>query len=241
MSDVDQELEQLKNALRRNALTAPQRAGLERRLAPLLEPGGGGGVRGPSAKTIWIGVGALGSIAVLLGSLLWTSTHDVRSNRVAPAIPADEGEALEPPEIVETGLSTHVEGPTPIAPEVVAPEAIAPEANAPAAIVGTEERNPQRRSPSLARVDPRAEHALLREARATLEATPARALELTEQHRVGFPRGVLTQEREMIAIEALERLGRTRAASRRAASFVSQWPTSPYVLRLRELGLLEGR
>jgi hypothetical protein len=73
---------------------------------------------------------------------------------------------------------------------------------------------------------------LLERARGALASSPARALALTEQHRTRFPSGVLAQEREVIAIEALKRLGRTDEAARRAADFARRYPGSAYRKKL---------
>lgn len=73
---------------------------------------------------------------------------------------------------------------------------------------------------------------LLERARAALASTPARALALTEQVRTRFPAGVLAQEREVIAIEALKRLGRSDEAARRAADFARRYPGSAYRKKL---------
>jgi hypothetical protein len=79
---------------------------------------------------------------------------------------------------------------------------------------------------------PPGETALLRDARLALNGEPARALALTEQHRRDYPSGGFTQEREVIAITALARLGRTSEARSRADRFRSAYPTSPYIERI---------
>jgi outer membrane protein assembly factor BamD (BamD/ComL family) len=72
----------------------------------------------------------------------------------------------------------------------------------------------------------------LRDARLALNSDPARALALTEQHRREYPNGGFSQEREVIAITALARLGRTSEARSRADRFRSAHPTSPYIERV---------
>jgi hypothetical protein len=64
----------------------------------------------------------------------------------------------------------------------------------------------------------------LDQARQSLSTNPARALALTEEHRRRFPRGALAQEREVIAIDALGRLGRGGEADRRSKAFGAQNP-----------------
>jgi len=73
-----------------------------------------------------------------------------------------------------------------------------------------------------------AEASLLEQARSALGASPARALSLTQQHAQQFPRGLLAQEREVIAISALRRLGRTTEADARAARFDARYPHSAH-------------
>jgi hypothetical protein len=73
---------------------------------------------------------------------------------------------------------------------------------------------------------------LLRSARAALPSTPARALELTVEHERLYRSGMLVQEREAIAIEALMRLGRRSEATARADRFLARFPASPYRARI---------
>jgi hypothetical protein len=80
------------------------------------------------------------------------------------------------------------------------------------------------------------EAALLEQARHALRSDPARALSLTEQHQLRFPNGALKQEREVIAIEALRRLGRSDQSSERARLFQNQYPDSAH-RRAVETGL----
>ncbi|HEU4578028.1 MAG TPA: hypothetical protein VFS67_07225 [Polyangiaceae bacterium] len=77
------------------------------------------------------------------------------------------------------------------------------------------------------------ESALLQRAQSALASDPARALALTEQHRRGFPRGALSEEREAIAIQALRRLGREPEARARAARFETKYPNSVHRSRVQ--------
>jgi hypothetical protein len=83
-----------------------------------------------------------------------------------------------------------------------------------------------------ARADAARETALLEQARAALQSRPAEALALTRRHQARFPQGALAQEREVIAIEALERLGRKAAANARAAEFERRYRDSVHQPRL---------
>jgi hypothetical protein len=59
------------------------------------------------------------------------------------------------------------------------------------------------------------------------------ALEKLDALSGQFPGGVLAQEREVLAIEALARAGQHAEASARAASFLKTYPTSPHATKLR--------
>ncbi len=72
------------------------------------------------------------------------------------------------------------------------------------------------------------EVALLDLARSALGTDPRRALWLTQEHIRRFPHGALVQEREVIAIEALSRLGQTDAARSRGNEFERRYPGSAH-------------
>ncbi len=82
------------------------------------------------------------------------------------------------------------------------------------------------------------ESALLRQARAQLQAGDANAAQASLD-RLGseFPAGVLGQEREVLAIAVLSAEGQVRRAQRRARAFVKAHPQSPHSATLH--GLLE--
>jgi hypothetical protein len=79
------------------------------------------------------------------------------------------------------------------------------------------------------------EGALLLRARRQLVSDPSSALALTEEAARRFPDGALAPEREVLAIEALARLGRLPAARARFASFRAVYPQSPHLARLESL------
>jgi hypothetical protein len=83
--------------------------------------------------------------------------------------------------------------------------------------------------------DPVAELALLERAQHVLRSDPAAALALAEQHRTQFSRGTLAQEREVLAVEALLRLGRRSAAGQRARAFERRYPESSHLVRVHDL------
>jgi hypothetical protein len=80
-----------------------------------------------------------------------------------------------------------------------------------------------------------AELALLRQARAALGSNPSRALALCADHARMFSGGVLGQEREVIAIEALLRAGRAAEARERGRRFGESFPGSAHARRVASL------
>jgi hypothetical protein len=70
------------------------------------------------------------------------------------------------------------------------------------------------------------EATLLDQARVALKTDPKRALDLANEHRRRYPHGVLSEEREVIAMQAMKRLGMTDAARSRANDFRSKHPES---------------
>jgi len=80
-----------------------------------------------------------------------------------------------------------------------------------------------------------AEAKLLSTARSFLDDSPALSLAVTEQHRLRYPIGQLSAEREFVAIEALLRLGRRQEAERRAAPLLAAGQDGLYTRRLRRL------
>jgi|GEM_PF-1727945 len=76
------------------------------------------------------------------------------------------------------------------------------------------------------------EESLLRRAHAAISSNPREAVALTVEHARQFPSGVLAQEREVIAVEALSRLGRAGEARARAAALYATYPDSAYRQRV---------
>jgi hypothetical protein len=77
------------------------------------------------------------------------------------------------------------------------------------------------------------ELALLRDAQDKLERSPQRALALLDQHASEHPSGNFALERESLAIDALRKLGRERAARERAQRFVESFPNAPQARSMR--------
>jgi len=81
----------------------------------------------------------------------------------------------------------------------------------------------------------REEALLVRNAERLLGTDPVGALRLTEERRRKFPGGGLDQEAEVVAIDALLRLGRREAALTRARAFEASHPGSLHTRRIRRL------
>ena len=90
-----------------------------------------------------------------------------------------------------------------------------------------------RRSPSQTR-DPIAELALLDAAQHALRDEPEQALARAEEHAARYPHGEFEQEREVLAIEALLRMGHDDAAAQRARRFIARYPESSYRVRVEQ-------
>jgi hypothetical protein len=85
------------------------------------------------------------------------------------------------------------------------------------------------------------EVALLGRARAALTSDPAEALLLTREGQRDFPRGVLGEEREAIAVLALVRLGQRAEGAARGQEFLTRYPNGPFTERVRlALGTLSA-
>ena len=81
-----------------------------------------------------------------------------------------------------------------------------------------------------------AEQALIDTARAALSrGRGGDALRATEEHAAKFPRGRLSQERELLAIQALSLSGRRRDAEVRGERFKAAFPRSLYRSAIDEL------
>lgn len=79
------------------------------------------------------------------------------------------------------------------------------------------------------------ETSLLRSARHALATAPNRTLSLTDEHLRRYPHGMLDQEREALAIEALVNLGRISEARARAQTFERAYPDSPHRARIQHV------
>jgi hypothetical protein len=173
--------------------------------------------RGAAAKSLWsplVQKIAIGLASFALGGGVGAAVQaslasaPVAVHAAAPAAPATEP-ARQPAVTAPPDIPTVAIGDLPAAPPSARPRAAAPSAAASAAAGLADERR------------------LLDGARAALSrGEPSQALGPLDEHTRRFPHGVLTEEREALAIQALARSGRTTEAADRAARFEKTYPTS---------------
>jgi hypothetical protein len=133
--------------------------------------------------------------------------------------------SIRPPRPAPATTPPPVAAPSP-APAVAAPSE--PSSVAPSTPTASPAPMP-RRDESLA-----AEAALLMRAHRGLEGDPARSLALVEAH-ADFTHPTLAEERELIAVLALERLGRRDEARARGDALIARWPSGAAAQRVRGL------
>jgi hypothetical protein len=213
-SGAPDELRALFDAGTRDLPSDAQLSRLSARLGPLLGPTGAPNGGGASSGGSVAGIGKLAAVvAVLAGGAVLVAklTQEVPTN-VPDARPLPAKQGAPSPE-------TPTPAPTPVAP-------LASEAEPrPSTDPVPAEHSTAKREP---RSNAEAEVELLERARAALAGNPSRALALTTEHKLRFPGGALAQEREVIAIEALRKLGRTEQATLRADEFAKNYPGSAH-------------
>jgi hypothetical protein len=158
---------------------------------------------GAAAKALGVGVAV---VALVGGAWLLTRPDPVTA-------PSDSPPAAQAPAVSRSEPAATPNEPTPL-PSAV--ESAAPPAKGQAPEGGRSHAS----GPS--------ESALLAQAQAALRSNPQRALALTREHKRRFPSGALAQEREVIAIEALNRIGDGDAARKRAKEFETSYPGSAH-------------
>ncbi len=185
----------------------------------------------PAVRPRWVAwvAGGVGTAAVA-----WFATREPSSEpspappaapevspSVAPAPPAPELQApsVTPPERAE--------------PSRVEPSSAEPSRAEPPRAAAPPTKSTARRAPARGHATAEAEAKLLERARAALSVRPSEALALTEEHARRFARGALREEREVVAIQALRKLGKSSAAAERAARFEQRYPESVHLEKIR--------
>ena len=205
------ELRHLLRSARQDVGTDAEVARLAARLGPLLGAGAVASVGGGAAVSYSATKLAAVALALLAaaGGTVWLAT---RPSAPPPHVPA-------PPRVAV---------PVEVAPPVALPSVVAAPVAPSAATSAT--------ATATARLDKPAqlsEAELLEQARAALKSDPSRALQRANEHARRFPRGALVQEREVLAIQALRRLGRDAEAERRAEAFAKAFPGSAFQRQMK--------
>jgi hypothetical protein len=183
---------------------------------------GGAAVKVATGKALG-GVTAmkLTAASLAVGASLWFGQGAMQTAR---PVPAQTPSASQPP-------AAEPEAPQPS----IAPLATQAPQLAPSPIQAREKpRAPERLRTQLKRVPAPDELALIRDAQAARQ-TPVQALQLLAQHRKYYPDGLLSQEREILAVEALLASGQRARAETQARAFVRAYPGSVHLVRLRSM------
>ncbi len=173
---------------------------------------------GPHLATTRSSYTKLGGIGLLVAGALLVTWQTTRR----PAAPS----GVTPAASVEAPRSAAV-APTATTPQAISVNELpsAAPSSAPSASTTNEPRR-SRPAPSVS------ELALVQRAEAALASDPRRALDIAGEHARVFPSGEFLQEREVIAVDALSRLGRKDQSLRRARALVERFPRTPYAARL---------
>jgi hypothetical protein len=181
-------------------------------------------------------IAACGLLAVLRSR---TREPAIVADRPAPALPsASEDTSVSDRAALETA-PTHPETATPVPSVAIEPTPRASAGHAVLVAPGRERKRPTALRSEASSNDTdssyETEAHLLAEARGKLKGDPSRALELAEEHQRRFATGQLVEEREVIAMTALVRLGRIAEASSRWETFRARFAESAYAPRLSSL------
>ena len=210
-------------------------ASVESRLAGALGwPSAGEGAPSPSTSATSTGIATkavVGAIVVAgaIGLGAWLATERAEVPRGAEAVPPSAE-----PERARAPIAAPELLPVPTTPSDPAPPRESPRPRTTRAITpepAVAESAPPH--PTISALEQ--ELRLVDAARAALDRSPARALELADVHRQSFPTGTLSPERELLTIEALLALDRVEEATGRAATLHRDHPASPAAHRAHRL------
>jgi hypothetical protein len=186
----------------------------------------GAGIKGTLAPAVLKALGTKAVVALALAgtaigaSAVWVHSRAAEPQASQVAAPAQPLAALK----VDPNSAMPAEPAT----DTAAPSSDTNDAPAPAQDSAVKPSAEQTRRDQLS-----AESALLTHARAALRKGDVRgAQQALNRLRVQFPKGVLGQEREVLAIEVLAASGNAAAAKHRAQVFIAAHPESPHSAQL---------
>ncbi len=218
-SEVPERIQRVLQRAREDAASSADLARIRARVFPPAAPpsdgqGGGSGAGAGSALAPVIGgaIGVLviGAAVVGLLSLSNRSLHPAIAGHAATSILVDMPVPATSSPLPDTPPSDSI-------------------ASEPSATAVTQPASAQAPTPHSSP----SEVELLDAARSALPRDPQAALGLAQRHRALFPKGILSQERDVIEVEALARMGRDGEARRKAQEFQERNPNSPYGSRLK--------
>jgi hypothetical protein len=179
----------------------------------------------PAASGALLKLGLLSLVAgCTLGALWWW--RDARTPGPAPASALSAAAGGEPAPEAEPAAAA----PEPAAPAPALERATTREHRA--AVRSMRPKSGGRAATTALREDAAGELELLTRARRALGSAPERSLELAAEHARTYGEGTFAQERELLGIEALVKLGRMEEARRRAARFAVRYRDSAHLPRL---------
>jgi hypothetical protein len=221
------ELQELFRSARQDLPSSSKLEGLWARIEPLAGPTSG---ISPSPAAPGGGTGALatGKVIAIVTALGAAFAVAYFSTRPAPV--ASEEPTARPPAEVQAQAPPSTAAPSPATTSTVAPEAVDAAKPAPSSTSAMRAPAEGRGAPPPSKpiTDASAEAALLERAREAIATDPKRALAITREHARRFPKGILAQEREVIAIDALKRLGKGSEAESRVDQFKKTYPGSAH-------------
>jgi hypothetical protein len=188
----------------------------------------------PGRRLVSKAAGIAVILALLGGGALWLALRDSPRRAAPPPTASPVDSAIEPPPAALPPPPAALPPPPAALPPPSAPstvETAAPQLPTSASVRAATPAP----APAKSADEGESEIRLLQRAQDALGSSPARALQVTNEHITRFPRGVLVQEREVIAISALRALGRTSEARARAARFLAAYPRSAHRRRLEVL------
>jgi hypothetical protein len=237
--------ELLKQARRSRSMTSPERARVTLRVDRIAALPAAVGL-GLWLKGLAIAAGlAATGLAVARGPALWPEAAAppavpsgiasmapraqpaARDDAVAPVAPAGPGASTGPGVAQPAGDAAAAavdpgHGVAPSSPRAPAPASAPPASSAPEP------------APDAATALER-EAALLEDARALVASKPSEALVRLEQHAASFPGGKLGQERELLIVSTLSKLGRTAEARARGEALLARSRGGLYAERIRAI------
>lgn len=200
-----------------------------------------------------LSLGKLGVLTAVLaasigGAAWWFTSRPAPNETPAPNEAPGKPEPAKPPPAEPSSPSEAAKDTVPSPKSANAGESAQPTANesedpGPSTTAGKRARDRASPKPKAVPSSPTrvkgsgglSEAELVARARDAVDADPAHALELTETHRERFAEGMLVQERELVAIEALMELDRNAAAQQRAKAFLQKHTGSAHAEAVRRM------